>query len=117
MFNSTPSISKQQLEELPVNTHWQDTLPSLWQMRTLFALKVLKARTRCAANADDNFFLAHEIRCHNGMHTIHSFVYLSPAFTSLAQLESYTRDNAVDILHAHFHGSINNERSEISIAS
>lgn len=116
MANGSQSIFDYCQREYPLAAHWQDTLPSLWQLQTDFSLKVIQCRDPFARPTERTFILGHETRCHNGVHTIHSFVYLSPAFPTLSQLEQFTRDNAVEILHAHFYGSHDNGCSEISIA-
>ena len=101
--------------EFPLTTEWQEKLPSLWELYKGFSLKIIQSVDPLSSCGQRTFLLAHETRCHNGVHTIRGLVYLTPAFNAVSQLESHAREFSVDILHAHFYGDHDNHCSEISI--
>jgi hypothetical protein len=90
--------------ELILTSEWQDKLPSIWQLNQGFSLKVIQSIDPLSSCGERTFLLAHEIHCHNGSHSLKSLVFLTPSFNSVCQLESYTSQHSVEILHAHFYG-------------
>ena len=90
--------------ELILTSEWQDKLPSIWQLHQGFYLKVIQSINPLSTCGERTFLLAHEIQCHNGSHALKSLVFLTRAFNSVCQLETYASQHSVEILHAHFYG-------------